>query len=176
MVSASIFCEFSTCPISLDITSELTPGQMARMIAQVKAEKDYIYCNYADVEDPEKCANVPCASTATSPNCGTLSPTVSVAPSTAPTPSPSAFPSLSSQPTEECMAEGDGLGCTPTTNCCSGECTGGKPSNRVCAAPDPSPSKPSSSLSGHCLASGEACTRTSRPACCSFCKRKGICR
>jgi hypothetical protein len=39
------------------------------MIAQVKAEKDYIYCNYASVSDPVKCANVPCASTATSPNC-----------------------------------------------------------------------------------------------------------
>ena len=28
-------------------SNEFTPGQMARMIAQVKAEKDYIYCNYA---------------------------------------------------------------------------------------------------------------------------------
>jgi hypothetical protein len=48
---------------------ELTPGQMARMIAQVKAEKDYIYCNYASVLDAAKCAGVVCASTATSPNC-----------------------------------------------------------------------------------------------------------
>jgi len=34
-----------------------------------------------------------------------------------------------------CIADGDGLGCTASTNCCSGvgNCTGGKPSNRVCA-------------------------------------------
>ncbi|KAL7437580.1 hypothetical protein ACHAXH_004618 [Discostella pseudostelligera] len=49
---------------------EMTPGQMARMIAQVKQEKDYIYCNYANVLDVAKCGtNPPCASTATSPNC-----------------------------------------------------------------------------------------------------------
>jgi hypothetical protein len=30
---------------------EFTPGQMARMMAQVCTFKDYIYCNYADVED-----------------------------------------------------------------------------------------------------------------------------
>ena len=48
----------------------MTPGQMARMIAQVKQEKDYIYCNYANVLDVAKCGtNPPCASTATSPNC-----------------------------------------------------------------------------------------------------------
>lgn len=52
---------------------KFTPGQMARMISQVKNEKDYIYCNYADVEDP-MFANVPCASTATSPNCGSAAP------------------------------------------------------------------------------------------------------
>ena len=46
-----------------------TPGQMARMIAQVKQEKDYIYCNYANIRDNVKCASIPCASTATSPNC-----------------------------------------------------------------------------------------------------------
>ena len=35
-----------------------------------------------------------------------------------------------------CIADGDGLGCTSTTPCCSGigNCTGGKPSNRVCEA------------------------------------------
>lgn len=49
---------------------EATPGQMARMIAQIKQEKDYIYCNYANVLDVAKCGtNPPCASTATSPNC-----------------------------------------------------------------------------------------------------------
>jgi len=43
---------------------------MARMIAQVKQEKDYIYCNYANVLDTAKCGtNPPCASTNTSPNC-----------------------------------------------------------------------------------------------------------
>ena len=40
------------------------------MIAQIKQEKDYIYCNYANVLDVGKCGtNPPCASTATSPNC-----------------------------------------------------------------------------------------------------------
>jgi len=48
---------------------ELTPGQMLRMMAQVKMYKDYIYCNYATVKDPSKCTDVPCASTSTSPNC-----------------------------------------------------------------------------------------------------------
>ncbi len=35
-----------------------------------------------------------------------------------------------------CVADGQGVPCTPTTNCCSGvgNCTGGKPSDRVCAA------------------------------------------
>ena len=35
-----------------------------------------------------------------------------------------------------CIADGEGLGCTSSTPCCSGvgNCTGGKPSNRVCAA------------------------------------------
>jgi len=34
-----------------------------------------------------------------------------------------------------CVADGDGLGCNSSTPCCSGvgNCTGGKPSNRVCA-------------------------------------------
>ena len=34
-----------------------------------------------------------------------------------------------------CIADGDGLGCTSSTPCCSGvgNCTGGRPSNRVCA-------------------------------------------
>lgn len=34
-----------------------------------------------------------------------------------------------------CIADGDGLGCNSGTPCCSGvgNCTGGKPSNRVCA-------------------------------------------
>jgi hypothetical protein len=48
---------------------DFTPGQMVRMIAEVKQEKDYIYCNYANIKDDTKCASIPCASTATSPNC-----------------------------------------------------------------------------------------------------------
>jgi lysophospholipase L1-like esterase len=37
----------------------------------------------------------------------------------------------------QCIADGDGQPCTATTNCCSGvgNCTGGKPANRVCAPP-----------------------------------------
>jgi lysophospholipase L1-like esterase len=36
-----------------------------------------------------------------------------------------------------CTADGDGQPCTASTNCCSGigNCTGGKPSDRVCASP-----------------------------------------
>jgi lysophospholipase L1-like esterase len=36
-----------------------------------------------------------------------------------------------------CVADGQGAPCTSSTNCCSGvgNCTGGKPANRVCAAP-----------------------------------------
>jgi hypothetical protein len=49
---------------------EFTPGQMARMMAEIYAEKDILYCNYADIMDKEKCADIPCGSTATSPNCG----------------------------------------------------------------------------------------------------------
>lgn len=48
---------------------EFTSGQMARMMAQTRSFKDYIYCNYANILDDDKCGNVPCASTATSPNC-----------------------------------------------------------------------------------------------------------
>jgi len=37
----------------------------------------------------------------------------------------------------ECVADGDGAPCTSSTNCCSGvgNCTGGKPADRVCAPP-----------------------------------------
>jgi lysophospholipase L1-like esterase len=36
-----------------------------------------------------------------------------------------------------CIADGEGAPCTGSTNCCSGvgNCTGGKPADRVCAAP-----------------------------------------
>jgi Pregnancy-associated plasma protein-A len=48
---------------------ELTPGQMARMMAQVRQYKPYLYCNFASNTDASKCKNVPCFSGATSPNC-----------------------------------------------------------------------------------------------------------
>lgn len=48
---------------------EFTPGQGARMMSQIKQYKPYIYCNYANVLDTATCADVPCAATATSPNC-----------------------------------------------------------------------------------------------------------
>jgi len=72
---------------------ELTPGQMARMIAQVKQEKDFIYCNYANILDTTKCASIPCASTATSPSCAlkpTSRPTSRIPTSARPTSTPSA--------------------------------------------------------------------------------------
>eukprot|EP00978_Attheya_sp_CCMP212_P014013 scaffold35454_cov51-Attheya_sp.AAC.3 len=102
---------------------ELTPGQMFRMMAQIKAEKDYIYCNYADVFDSEKCSNVPCASTATSPNCPTTdnpAPTSpkSSAPSPAPTRPPTSSPTLEPNPDPDCPTF------CPLTgrSCCSGTC------------------------------------------------------
>lgn len=48
---------------------EFTPGQMAKMMTQTRKYKIYMYCNYANVRDTAVCASVPCASTATSPNC-----------------------------------------------------------------------------------------------------------
>lgn len=48
---------------------EFTPGQVLRMMSEFKAEKDIMYCNYADVVDAAKCAGVPCGPDATSPNC-----------------------------------------------------------------------------------------------------------
>jgi len=48
---------------------EFTPGQRIRMMSETRKYKDYIYCNYASVEDPDKCTGVPCSTTATSPNC-----------------------------------------------------------------------------------------------------------
>jgi Pregnancy-associated plasma protein-A len=50
-------------------TYELTPGQMARMMAQVRQYKPYLYCNFASNTDASICKNVPCFSGATSPNC-----------------------------------------------------------------------------------------------------------
>jgi Pregnancy-associated plasma protein-A len=52
---------------------EFTPGQMAKMMSQIRTYKDYIYCNYANILDSAKCAGIPCASTATSPNCASSS-------------------------------------------------------------------------------------------------------
>merc|ERR1712226_1001041 len=109
---------------------------MMRMIAQVKTEKTYIYCNYADVEDPEECSNVNCASTATSPNCNDGNvvppvPTPTPPPATPPPPPPGPAPvtnaPTTSPPTEDnssppdcgeggtfCLFNGDA--------CCSGTC------------------------------------------------------
>ena len=48
---------------------EFTVGQMMRMMSQIRQYKRYIYCNYANVLDTGLCNNIPCASTASSPNC-----------------------------------------------------------------------------------------------------------
>jgi hypothetical protein len=48
---------------------ELTPGQLVKMMAQVRVNQIYFYCNYATIVDTETCTNIPCASNATSPNC-----------------------------------------------------------------------------------------------------------
>jgi hypothetical protein len=44
-------------------------GQMLKMIAQVCDFKDYIFCNYANILDDDKCGNVACVTTATNSNC-----------------------------------------------------------------------------------------------------------
>lgn len=48
---------------------EFTVGQMARMMAQIRRNKPYIYCNYASINDTEKCGEIPCGNSSTSPNC-----------------------------------------------------------------------------------------------------------
>jgi Pregnancy-associated plasma protein-A len=49
---------------------ELTPGQMVRMMAQIRSYKRYIYCNYANhIDNILTCRKIPCASIATSPHC-----------------------------------------------------------------------------------------------------------
>jgi hypothetical protein len=50
---------------------EFTPGQLARMLAQTLSYKPFIYCNYSNHANSNKCTGVPCASTATSPYCRT---------------------------------------------------------------------------------------------------------
>ena len=100
---------------------ELTPGQMARMIAQVKQEKDYIYCNYANILDTTKCASIPCTSTATSPNCAlkpTSRPTSRIPTSARPTSTPS-----TSKPTQR-------LTLRPTTRMPSTRPSSAKPTTR----------------------------------------------
>ena len=57
---------------------EFTPGQMVKMSVETKAEKDLIYCNYANVEDPAKCSGISCGPDSTSPNCKSQEPTFSV--------------------------------------------------------------------------------------------------
>lgn len=48
---------------------EFTMGQMARMMAQIRRYKPYIYCNYGTRVDAATCRNVPCSSFATGVNC-----------------------------------------------------------------------------------------------------------
>ena len=57
---------------------EFTPGQMVKMSVDTKAEKDLIYCNYANVEDPAKCSSISCGHDSTSSNCPSQEPTFSV--------------------------------------------------------------------------------------------------
>lgn len=63
----------------------------------------------------------------------TATPTDTAPPADTPTntPVPTATPTSGS-----CVADGEGAPCTSSTNCCSGvgNCTGGKPSDRVCVA------------------------------------------
>lgn len=49
---------------------EFTVGQLVRMMSQIRAHKQYIYCNYANILDNATCTNdIPCSSVATNPRC-----------------------------------------------------------------------------------------------------------
>jgi len=73
---------------------KFTPGQRKRMMEKTRKYKDYIYCNYANTKDPNKCNGVPCSSRATSPNCPPGPPATPDTPSPIadPTPAPTATP------------------------------------------------------------------------------------
>jgi Pregnancy-associated plasma protein-A len=52
-----------------ECSHEFTIGQMARMMAQIRMYKSYIYCSYASIEDSQMCSSIPCGEASTSPNC-----------------------------------------------------------------------------------------------------------
>jgi lysophospholipase L1-like esterase len=74
--------------------------------------------------------------TATNTATNTPVPTDTVAPTSTWTPTNTVAPTFTPTP-GSCVADGGGGPCTSSTNCCSGvgNCTGGKPADRVCAAP-----------------------------------------
>jgi hypothetical protein len=85
-----------------------------------------------------------------------------------------------SPPTESCLTGGQGQPCTTgQTDCCSGSCTGGQKSQRVCTEPAPT-FAPTSTPPGptptppSCTPSGELCHPTI--LCCKFCKGNGRCK
>jgi len=104
----------------------------------------------------------PTTTTTAPPTTTTTAPptTTSTAPPTTTTTSSSTTTTTNPQ----CVAGGDGAPCTDSTNCCSGigNCTGGNPANRVCAA-----------TPGTCAAFKDACSVDSD--CCSFKCTGGTC-
>jgi hypothetical protein len=79
---------------------------------------------FSDSQAPAPTATAtPVPATPTEAAQPTATPTDAVAPTATPT-------------TGSCIADGAGAPCTSSTNCCSGagNCTGGKPADRVCAA------------------------------------------
>lgn len=82
------------------------------------------------------------APTATPTPVPTVTATATAAPTATATPAATATGAPTATPTPgSCVADGQGAPCTSSTNCCSGvgNCTGGKPSNRVCDAPPAPP-------------------------------------
>jgi choice-of-anchor B domain-containing protein len=113
----------------------------------------------------------------------------SKSPSPSSSPSTSSKPSLSSTapspgPTASCIAPSAGTGCSPTTNCCSGQCSNGKPTNRVCAAytstPAPvsgsTPAPVSTSPPADCAGHKEFCNSNPNGCCSNVCKNNGRCQ
>jgi choice-of-anchor B domain-containing protein len=121
-------------------------------------------------------SQIPTTSSSTRPS---LSPSKSPSPSSSPSTSskPTYFSGApSSGPTASCIAPSAGTGCSPTTNCCSGQCTSGQPTGRVCAAYTSIPAPVSTSPPADCAGNAEFCNSNPNGCCSNVCKNNGRCQ